>query len=326
MSRVQKLCGIPVAMSTLWQQFKGVWEDAGQYIVSKAYQLGAEGGLWCSDDTGMKILSAVKLNETLPESERRACHTTAICALYGDFKIILYITANRYCRENWVPLLETRQRQDKVIVMTDASNQSLPKGQELERVVSAVCLGGHARQKFKEVEDYYPEECGYFLNLISELYKNESACKDKSPQERLDHHQKYSRGIIDAVYAKIAGLFEERIVEPNSILGKAMNYWLNHREGLTAFLRVVGVPLDNNWSENALRIMAVYRKASLFFKTFQSAMIMSDMFSLVATCEANGINAFLYLNWIQENWKQVQANPEAYLPWCFKNETEKIAA
>lgn len=238
----------------------------------------------------------------------------------------LYMTKNRYCRENWVPLLEARKSEDKVILMTDASKQSLPKEQELERLVSAVCLGGHARQKFKEVEDYYPDECSYFLNLISDLYKNESACKDKSPQERLDYHQEHSTAIIDALYSKITELFEKRMIEPNSVLGKAMNYWLNHQKGLTAFLRVAGVPLDNNWGENALRVMAVYRKASLFFKTFQSALVMSDMFSLVVTCEANGINAFLYLNWVQKYWKEVQVNPEDYMPWHFKNETEKIVA
>jgi hypothetical protein len=72
--------------------------------------------------------------------------------------------------------------------------------------------------------------------------------------------------------------------------------------------------LDNNWAENTLRIMAVYRKAFLFFKTLNSALVMRDMFSLVAACEVNGINAFDYLNWIQRNWKKVQENPGACLP------------
>ena len=49
-----------------------------------------------------------------------------------------------------------------------------------------------------------------------------------------------------------------------------------------------------------------------------------DTFSLIATCEANNINSFAYLNWIQKNWKDVQANPVKYLPWNFKIDTEKI--
>lgn len=324
-SRLQKLSGIPIAMSTQWTQCKGVWEDAAKYVVSELYRLGIEHSLWCTDDTGMKILSVLKANALLPESEQRACHTTAIHTGYGKFKIILYMTANRYCRENWVPLLAKRNTTDKVVVMTDASNQSLPKDAEREKAESAVCLGGHARRKFKDIELNYPSECEYFLSLIHDLYQNDDICKDMEPQERLEYHKKHSQPLIDAIYAKIAELFNHRIIEPNSDLGKAMNYWLNHREGLTAFLRIKGIPLDNNWAENALRIMAIYRKASLFFKTLNSAMVMSDLFGLVATCEANGINAFAYLNWIQVHWKAVQENPQAYLPWCFEQDTEKIA-
>ena len=105
-----------------------------------------------------------------------------------------------------------------------------------------------------------------------------------------------------------------------------MKYWLNHREGLTAFLRFEGAKLDNNWSERTLKLMALYRKNSLFFKTKESAMVLNELFSLVSTCEVNGINAFEYLTWIQVHWKAVQKNPEHYLPWCFKQDTERIVA
>lgn len=326
MGRIQKLFGVPIAVSTCWGQAKAVWEESAQYVVSELYKEGIESSLFCTDDTGMKILSVLKVNELLPEVEQRACHTTAICALNGKNKIILYITANRYCRENWSALLEKRKSTNKAILMTDASNQSLPKGEELKKVTSAVCLGGHGRKKFKELEKHHPEECTYFLERISELYKNESEFKKESPKERLKFHQKNSGPIIGEIFAKIKRLFHEKLVEPNSDLGKAMQYWLNHKKGLTAFLRIAGAPLDNNLAENALRIMAIYRNGSLFFKTLESAMIMSDMFSLVVTCESNGINAFAYLNWIQVHWKQVQAEPHLFMPWHFKNETEKIVA
>jgi len=38
----------------------------------------------------------------------------------------------------------------------------------------------------------------------------------------------------------------QRRVEPNSSMGKAIAYMLNHWEPLTLFLRVPGAPLDNN--------------------------------------------------------------------------------
>jgi hypothetical protein len=43
----------------------------------------------------------------------------------------------------------------------------------------------------------------------------------------------------------------------------------------------------------------------MFFKNLSSAEVKSNMFSVVATCEANDINSFAYLNWIQKNWKDV---------------------
>ena len=60
--------------------------------------------------------------------------------------------------------------------------------------------------------------------------------------------------------------FTERKVEPNSGLGKAISYLLNHWEKLTLFLRVPGAPLDNNIAERALKKAILHRKNSLFYK------------------------------------------------------------
>lgn len=326
MSRLQQLYGLPIAVSTFWEQARVVWEDSGQYIAGCLQYYAANSTHIQSDDTGNKILSVMSDNRDLPAKETRACHTTGICATYGDIKLHVYVTTDQYCRENVEDLLQKRTSTEKVISTTDASPQSIMSDQSSTPVEQTLCLGNHARKKFKDLESSYPEICYYFLTLIKFLYKNDDACKDKTAEERLCYHQEHSKPIINAIYAKIDELFEKRLVEPNSDLGGAMKYWLNHRTGLTAFLRLAGVPLDTNWVERALRLVVVYRKNSLFFKTKQSALILNDLLSIVSTCEANGINAFAYLNWIQLHWKEVQAKPEAYLPWCFKQKTEPIAA
>ena len=68
------------------------------------------------------------------------------------------------------------------------------------------------------------------------------------------------------------------------------------------------------------------RKTSLFFMTLVSADIWSGLFSLVFTCERNGINAYEYLNWLQKNRLAASREPEKFLPWHFIIETERIAA
>ena len=79
--------------------------------------------------------------------------------------------------------------------------------------------------------------------------------------------------------------FDQRRVEPNSALGKAISYLLRHWEKLTLFLRVAGAPLDNNICERALKKAIRHRRNSLFYKTPHGAHV-GDMFmSLIATCE-----------------------------------------
>ena len=95
------------------------------------------------------------------------------------------------------------------------------------------------------------------------------------------------------------------------------------------FLTVKGIDLDTNRVERALKSMILQRKNSLFFKTRKSAEVNSGLHSIVATCEANKVNAFAYLNWIQSNWQKIQKNPEGFMPWDYveyMNSTELIAA
>ena len=191
-------------------------------------------------------------------------------------------------------------------------------GADLGKIYSAVCLGGHGRRKFKDAEENYPEYCEFFLKLIHEIYRNEHACIDKTQDERLKYHQEHSTVLIDQIYNKIDELYKNKLVEPNDDLGQALNYWLNHKKGLTIFLRIPGAKLDNNWSEQELRIIAILRNNSLFFKTLISAEISCDLLGLIETCRANNVNAFGYLNWIQDNWQAVQKNPDQYLPWHFR--------
>jgi len=51
---------------------------------------------------------------------------------------------------------------------------------------------------------------------------------------------------MEGLYEWMTVQFDEKRVEPNSGLGKAFSYMLNHWEPLTLFLRVPGAPIDNN--------------------------------------------------------------------------------
>ena len=291
-----------------------------------------ESKIFYSDDTGAKILEVIKANKTLPEKQRRGCNTTTICTTTDEgHNIILYITDNKHCGENFVPIMASRSNKDHYLnLMVDASSKNRPNVDErdLRKLIIINCLF-HGRQKFDDIKDYYPEECGYFLEEIKSIYKINNECRSYDSRKRLRHHKQHSGRHMKNIYDRIHYLFNQKLAEPNSALGKAMNYWLNNKTGLTRFLKIKGAPLDNNKSERALKSVILQRKNSLFFKTKNSAEILSGLSGIVRTCEANGINGFAYLNWVQANWVKVRKDASNYLPWKYleyRNNTELAVA
>jgi transposase len=117
-------------------------------------------------------------------------------------------------------------------------------------------------------------------------------------------------------------------VQANSSLGQAIGYFHRHFQGLTAFCRLEGAPLDNNPMEQALKLIIRGRKNALFFKTPAGAAIADVITSVVATAHQAGINAFDYLIALQRHAEAVKRQPERWLPWNYQAnaKAEKKAA
>ena len=123
---------------------------------------------------------------------------------------------------------------------------------------------------------------------------------------------------METLKAWCGAQFAERKVEPNSGLGKAISYMLNHWEKLTLFLRVPGAPLDNNIAERALKKAILHRKNSLFYKNRNGAQ-MGDLFmSLIHTCELNHVNPFDYLTELQRHAGELKQTPSEWMPWNYR--------
>jgi len=95
---------------------------------------------------------------------------------------------------------------------------------------------------------------------------------------------------------------------PKSQMGKAVGYSLRSWDALTAFLNNARLPLDNNASERALRGAALGRKNYLFFGHEAAGENHASLYSLVATCEAHGVNAQAYL---ADVLMRVQTHPQS---------------
>lgn len=97
---------------------------------------------------------------------------------------------------------------------------------------------------------------------------------------------------------------------PKSPLGIAIRYALNQWDELGRFLEHPRIALDNNASERSLRRVALGRKNFLFVGDVDAGTNIAGLYTLVATCDARGINPFEYL---ADVIQRVQDHPAARL-------------
>lgn len=85
------------------------------------------------------------------------------------------------------------------------------------------------------------------------------------------------------------------LFEPKSAMGEALRYMNNQWTRLIAFLADPLIPIHNNASEAALRIIALMRKNSLFFGNEDAGRRFMVLYSLLAMCERHDVNPEVYL-------------------------------
>jgi transposase len=267
LSDLQADLGIPLAASTGWDKS----EEAADKIYPAFEELkrqGAQGDILHNDDTGMKILRVMQeieqeVKDANDKNVRTGIFTTGIVSISGNRKIALFFTGRKHAGENFSDLLEKRDSdRSPPIQMCDAKNGNAREG---TGVIVSNC-NAHARRYFVDVSENFPDECSYvIIDVYKEIYKNDAIAREKhmSPDERLRFHQEKSGPIMEGFHMWLNEQFEKRLVEPNSGLGEAISYVLNHWTKLTRFLHVPGVPLDNNICYAAIGITNIMPIAEL---------------------------------------------------------------
>jgi hypothetical protein len=322
----QAMLGVPVPDSTQWDQIEGVGDCAYKVFEQMEHEA-AQGDVIFQDDTAVRILSLMQANRVLLEQaeaqglsspkERTGMHTTALAVQVGDPIAILYYSSRRHAGENLQALLDKREAGlAKPLAMSDALSSNEVADESL--LIRCHCLA-HGRRKFSDLEDVFPHECKVVLDVISQVFDHDEQARADglSPEARLAYHQAHSQPLMDALKGWLAKQVDDRLVEPNSSLGKAISYMRTHWQSLTRFLSIPGAPLDNNLAERALKLFIRQRKNSLFYQNEHSAYIASVLTSLIATCLYGGVNAVDYLVALQEHRREVFSDPAAWLPWVY---------
>lgn len=310
-ARLETQLGIPLPAATQWEivealagSLQPVWEE----LIRQA----AQGDIVHNDDTSMKILRFAR-----EISDRRTgLFTSGIVSLCEGQRIALFFTGRRHAGENLAELLKRRASElAPPIQMCDALSRNAPG--EL-RVVLANCLA-HARRHFVDVVNSFPVECRFVLETLAEVFHQDDLARSQqlSPDDRLHLHQLQSLPLMEKLHRWCNQQFDERKVEPNSGLGKAIRYLLKHWQELTLFLREPGAPIDNNVCERALKKAILHRKNSLFYRTKNGARVGDLFMSLIYTAELNGANPFDYLAHLQRHSEEVARAPACWLPWNY---------
>lgn len=312
-----KSIGTPVPKSTQWDMLDQSSEPF-EKVYASLCQEAAQGELFYNDDTSVKILSLEnKVNRGHEKKGRKGLQTSGIISKVGKNKIALFFSGHQHAGENLENLLNFRDNEMEIpIQMCDGKKDNIPK--ENETIVSN-CLA-HARRKYVELIDNFPDQCKYIINVFKAVYQNESEAQESnlSPEQRLKHHRSKSLPLMIGLNRWFEQQFKEKKIEPNSNLGSAINYMKKRWNELLKFTEIPGAPLDNNICERALKKAILLRKNALFYKTERGAQVGDIFISLIKTCEMNGINSFEFLKSILDHKEKVLASPESWTPFKFR--------
>lgn len=318
---LQQSLGIPLPASTQWEIVRDAAEELAP-VHEELIRQAAQAQVLHNDDTSARILSLMAENRTIEASgephARTGIFATGIVALLGEERrVALFFTGRKHAGENAEELLQHRAAElGPPIQMCDALDRNVPS---TAKTLLANCLV-HGRRKFVESYESFPVECQHVLVALGEVFGHEAFTKAQglSPEERLRHHQQHSARLLDELHGWMERQLDERLVEPNSSLGDALRYMLNHWEPLTLFLRQPGAPLENNICERALKKFILLRKNAYFYRTENGAQVGDAFMSLIHSAELNGANPFDYLVELLRHPVEVAQSPAEWLPWSYR--------
>jgi transposase len=320
--------GVPLPRSRLYSMSASVAEDAHP-VFTALCRFAAQGDLFHNDDTKGLVQALIKENNDAEQAgielERKGMFTSGIIAQVKEHRIFLYFTGRNHAGENLQNIL--KQRAAGLPPPTQVSDRSTSNEAKGFDVDDGGCLD-HGRREFYDIRHFFPTSCGYVLKELKTVYRADAIAKKKNltPEGRLELHQKVSLPVMERIKKWGETQLDEKLVEPNGPLGKAIKYFLKHYPALTLFTRKENVPISNAACEQSLKAPIAIRKMAYFFKTVESALVASILLSLIQTCTYIGENVFDYFVALQRHSSDVRKKPEEWFPWNFRKRLKVLLA
>lgn len=204
---------------------------------------------------------------------------------------------------------------------------------KVENVIRCLC-NVHALRKFKDAYKLLPnnkerktsdeakaiqkyDEIIHHTNLIDQ----KAVEKYRNTEKRMEYITKRRKEELKPMFEKFLSWLEE--IEPRNkgkySMSKAIQYVLNHKEGLMEFTNNAIIPHDNTSCERSIRPFVVIRNRCKFSVSVKGAYASAMIYSLVISCVENKQNPYMYFTHLFENLPNIDlTNKEElrkYLPY-----------
>jgi transposase len=234
---------------------------------------------------------------SLPVRDRQGPKGIVTGALWGyvgdqDAAVYLYTSTGKKLGQRdgeLGPEQFLKQREGPIVA--DATNL-LDKTFADPRRIEVGC-NMHARRYFVKALEAGDTRAAVPLSAFQALYDVEEVARPLDPQGRLGERQRRSRPVYDELL-RWARTYQGA-EPPASLLGKALQYLLNHQVALTRFLDDGRLPIDNGIVERLHRRPAITRRNFLFAGSHAAGERAAIAYSILATCTLLDINPIEYL-------------------------------
>lgn len=279
-----KRLGIPMARSTMNNLAHGAAREL-EPIYKRMLELIKGSDLTLADETSMRV----------QKRKKRGFVWAFTAPIFGDdSKISGWIKGYKFSpdRSGDTPKAVLGDSKGFLVVDMYTGYNTVTKVEGRER---AGC-NGHSRRYFYDSLETAPDAARKALDFYLEVFRVEREAKKlgiETTPAHLELRQAKSRPIMDRFKTWLEE--EQPRHLPKGPMGQAISYALHHWDALTLFLTDARIPMTNNISEGNLRVVALGRKNFLHFGNDEAGQNFAILYSIVSSCEANGVNPIEYL-------------------------------
>lgn len=206
-----------------------------------------------------------------------------------------------------------------------AAYKALARGHS-DAIQLAFCLA-HARRKFVDVYKTTSSPFAYeVIERLQAVYAIEAEIRGSPAEQRLAIRRARTAPLMEALKARLTTMVGKMFSQ--SPLVGAINYMLNHWDGLVLFLSDGRVEVDTNTVERSMRPIAMGRRNSLFSGSEGGAESWAILASLINTAKLHELDPQAYLTDVLERIVSGQTKSHQLhelLPWNWKAARERAA-